>query len=98
MNDQEYRGASASDPGTPPTGRPHHGERILRTEKIQIERKVFVFSLRENARGRFLRITEDVGGRRDAIIVPAPGLREFGEALEAIALQAQNETAAPAAV
>ncbi len=61
--------------------RPRAEDRTLQTQKIQIERKVFVFSLRENSRGRFLRITEDVGGRRDAIIVPAPGLDEFCRAL-----------------
>jgi hypothetical protein len=44
---------------------------------VQIERKTFVFTLRENPRGRFLRITEDVGGRRDTIIIPAPGLEDF---------------------
>jgi hypothetical protein len=57
--------------------RPAPPEDILKTEKIQIERKSFVFVLKENPRGRFLRITEDVGGRRDTIIVPAPGLEEF---------------------
>jgi hypothetical protein len=49
-------------------------EETLRTERLQIERKLFVFALKENPRGRFLRITEDVGGRRDTIIVPATGL------------------------
>ena len=57
--------------------RPGTNEDTLKTEKIQIERKTFVFSLKENPRGRFLRITEDVSGRRDTIIVPAPGLAEF---------------------
>ena len=52
-------------------------EETLRTEKIQVERKTFIFTLKENPRGRFLRITEDVGGRRDNIIVPAPGLEDF---------------------
>jgi len=52
-------------------------EDTLRTEKIQVERKTFIFTLKENPRGRFLRITEDVGGRRDNIIVPAPGLDDF---------------------
>ena len=56
-------------------------EDTLKTEKIQIERKTFVFTLKENPRGRFLRITEDVGGRRDTIIIPAPGLMEFKEVL-----------------
>ena len=54
----------------------------MKTDKIQIERKTFVFALKENPRGRFLRITEDVGGRRDTIIVPAPGLEDFRRILE----------------
>jgi hypothetical protein len=49
---------------------------------VQIERKTFVFTLRENPRGRFLRITEDVGGRRDTIIIPAPGLEDFKRILD----------------
>jgi hypothetical protein len=52
-------------------------EETLKTDKIQIERKTFVFTLKENPRGRFLRITEDVNGRRDTIIIPATGLEEF---------------------
>ena len=52
-------------------------EDTLKTDKIQIERKTFVFTLKENPRGRFLRITEDVNGRRDTIIIPATGLEEF---------------------
>jgi hypothetical protein len=54
----------------------------LASEKLQIERKTFVFTLKENPRGRFLRITEDVGGRRDTIIIPAPGLEDFLKVLE----------------
>ena len=61
--------------------KPPVNEETLRTEKIQIERKTFVFMLKENPRGRFLRITEDVGGRRDTIIIPAPGLEDFAKAL-----------------
>ena len=52
-------------------------EETLRSERIQVERKTFIFTLKENPRGRFLRITEDVGGRRDNIIIPAPGLEDF---------------------
>jgi hypothetical protein len=52
-------------------------EDTLRSDKIQIERKTFVFTLKENPRGRFLRITEDVNGRRDTIIIPATGLEDF---------------------
>jgi hypothetical protein len=69
-------------------GGPHHqqkppvNEDTLKSDKVQIERKTFVFALKENPRGRFLRITEDVGGRRDTIIIPAPGLEEFKKILE----------------
>ena len=66
----------------PPTDRPPSNEDTIKTESVQIERKTFVFTLKENPRGRFLRITEDVGGRRDAIIVPAPGLEDFRKVLE----------------
>ena len=62
--------------------RPHVNEDTLRTGSVQIERKTFVFTLKENPRGRFLRITEDVGGRRDAIIIPAPGLEDFKKLLD----------------
>ena len=75
--------------GQRPYGQPAYGhspygqpkppvqEDTLKSEKIQIERKSFVFTLKENPRGRFLRITEDVGGRRDTIIIPSTGLAEF---------------------
>ena len=62
--------------------RPPMNEERLKTEKIQVERKTFIFTLKENPRGRFLRITEDVGGRRDNIIVPAPGLDDFKRIVE----------------
>ena len=62
--------------------KPPVSEETLKTEKVQIERKVFVFALKENPRGRFLRITEDVGGRRDTIIIPAPGLEDFKRLLD----------------
>ena len=60
-------------------------EDTLKSATIQIERKTFVFTLKENPRGRFLRITEDVGGRHDTIIIPAPGLEEFQKVLDEMA-------------
>lgn len=53
----------------------------LASEKITSDRKVFFLDLKENARGRFLKITEDVGGRRDTIMLPSSGFRDFTEAL-----------------
>ena len=70
--------------------KPPVNEETIKSDKIQIERKTFVFALKENPRGRFLRITEDVGGRRDTIIIPAPGLEDFKKLLEQM-VQASNE-------
>ena len=54
------------------------------SEQVQVERKLFTFDLRENPRGRFLKITEDVGGRRDAVIIPAPGLPDIRDVLNRV--------------
>ncbi len=69
-------------------------ERELISEQIQIERKVFSFSLRENPRGRFLRITEDVGGRRDTIIIPSTGLPQVVALLNRV-VEADEEAGPP---
>ncbi len=76
--------------------KPPINEDTLKSEKIQIERKIFVFALKENPRGRFLRITEDVGGRRDTIIIPAPGLDDFKKLLDEM-VKAATETPPKAA-
>ena len=59
-------------------------EKQLFSERAQIERKQFFFDFKENANGRFLKITEEVGGHRDAIIVPASGLPLFRETIERV--------------
>lgn len=53
----------------------------LASEKLSIERKIFFLDLKENNRGRFLKITEDVGGRRDTIMLPAAAFTDFADAL-----------------
>ncbi|MBM3848393.1 MAG: RNA-binding protein [Verrucomicrobia bacterium] len=63
---------------------PASSEETILSQIIQIERKSFLLSLRQNARGRFLKITEDVRGRRDAIIVPASGLADFKRVMDAM--------------
>lgn len=68
----------------------HVEEEFLRTEKLQVERKTFIFTLKENARGRFLRITEDVNGRRDTIIVPTTGLEDFRKILDEMAAASED--------
>jgi hypothetical protein len=54
----------------------------LLSEQVQIERKLFSIYLKENPRGRFLKITEDVGGRRDAVIIPATGLGQIRDIVD----------------
>lgn len=65
----------------------------LFSEQIQVERKLLSFELRENARGRFMRVTEDVGGRRDTVIVPAAGLIQVRDILGRVI--AASEEAGP---
>lgn len=57
-------------------------EDTLKSEQIQIERKTFNLTLKENPRGRFLRISEENNTKRNAIIIPAPGLAEFKQAID----------------
>jgi hypothetical protein len=75
-------------PHFPP--KPPVQEDTLKSDQVQIERKTFVFTLKENPRGRFLRISEDAGGRRDTIIIPSTGLEEFKKLLDEM-VKAANE-------
>ena len=70
-SDGAYDDRPSRQPADPP----------LATEKIITDRKIFFLDLKENNRGRVLKITEDVRGRRDTIMVPAEDLVEFYEAL-----------------
>jgi hypothetical protein len=45
-------------------------DRVLASEKVVSGRKIFFLDYKENSRGRVLKITEDVNGRRDTIMVP----------------------------
>ena len=56
----------------------------LHTEKLITDRKVFFLDLKENDRGRVIKITEDVRGRRDTIMLPVEMLRDFIDALHRI--------------
>jgi len=66
----------------PPYDRPRVQEDTLKETHVQVERKTFLLSLRENPRGRILRITEEVGMKRNTIIIPSTGLKEFLQMLE----------------
>jgi len=57
----------------------------LYSEKLFSDRKIFFMDLKENDRGRFVKITEDVRGRRDTIMVPIEALDDFIDALNRVA-------------
>jgi hypothetical protein len=61
---------------------PRPPETTLASRELQIERKHFVILLRENARGRFIRIIEEVPGKSSTIIVPVTGLQDFEKLLD----------------
>lgn len=62
----------------------HNDNDLLHTEKIIADRKVFFLDLKKNARGKVVKITEDVSGNRDTIMVPADILGDFIAALSDI--------------
>lgn len=64
---------------------------LLHTEKILADRKVFYLDLKQNARGMVVKITEDVSGNRDTIMVPAEILGDFIAALSDIKATADDQ-------
>ncbi len=56
-------------------------EDVIKTAELQVERKTFIITLRENVRGRFIRITEETTRQRNSIIIPDSGLAEFARVL-----------------
>ena len=48
----------------------------LYSSQVDIQTKRFFFDIKENHKGRYLRITEQSGGR-SSIVVPIEGLDEF---------------------
>jgi len=63
---------------------------LLHTEKIIADRKTFYLDLKENARGKVVKITEEVSGNRDTIMVPAEVLGDFIDALTDIRTTAEG--------
>jgi hypothetical protein len=61
-----------------------NSDHVLTSEKVVSGRKIFFLDYKENSRGRVLKITEDVNGRRDTIMVPDEALDDFADALERI--------------
>ena len=64
---------------------------LLHTEKILTDRKKFFLDLKQNNRGMVVKITEDVSGNRDTIMVPEEILADFIAALQDIQDSADKE-------
>ena len=75
--------------------RPSVPEDTLASKELQVERKHFRIMLKENARGRFVRIAEDTGGRINSIIIPAEGLADFQKLLEEMVQASAQATPPP---
>jgi|YelNatPaOPRAMG01_1025707.scaffolds.fasta_scaffold06164_3 hypothetical protein len=82
MNSQDASSSERRPPESAPGSGAKAPEHTLKTDQLQIERKTFLFVLRENARGRFLSITEESRGHRDRIIIPAPGLPDLSRVIQ----------------
>ena len=59
----------------------------LYTDTLQVERKFYFFDFKENSEGRYLKITEKKDDRRNAIIIPESGLKEFTDKIQDIIAQ-----------
>ena len=64
--------------------RQYSRDQVLATRELEVERKFFRFEVRENDRGRFLRITEENQGRRNTVIVPDSGFADFAKVLSEV--------------
>lgn len=63
----------------------------MHTERILTDRKKFYLDLKKNNRGMVVKITEDVSGNRDTIMVPEEILGDFITALQDIQSIAESD-------
>jgi len=78
VNDDSY----INPPSSPYRHYAH--DQTLEVRELEVERKYFTAQLRENKRGKFLRILEEAQGRRNTVIVPASGFAGFLEMINDI--------------
>src|SRR5580658_696615 len=70
----------------PPSLRPRYlgPEHTLKTGQTRIGQINLMLSLKENSRGRFLRVSEKNGERFASLMIPAGGLRQFNDTLSQV--------------
>lgn len=56
----------------------------LEVRELEVERKFFTAEIRENERGKFLRLTEEAHGRRNTVILPSSGFKDFAAMIQDI--------------
>ena len=79
-NEQHFNRQRSRDGQSGPERRIH--ETTLLRHEIQIERKEFSLALKENPRGRFIRVVEHNGNFFTSIIVPINGMADFCNLLD----------------
>ncbi len=62
-------------------------EKYYISKQVNIEQKKFFFDLKENHKGKYVRITEISGGR-SCIVIPLSGAQSFSEGLADIMKEA----------
>jgi hypothetical protein len=67
--------------GQPNEPRPHNPQTLHKECCARIQRKIYVLSLMENGRGRYLRLTEESNGRQNFVVIPVEGLPEIEKML-----------------
>uniref|UniRef100_A0A3P8WV60 Purine-rich element-binding protein gamma n=2 Tax=Cynoglossus semilaevis TaxID=244447 RepID=A0A3P8WV60_CYNSE len=88
--EQQQSSTALSPPGSPASD--DHAHRVLKSEFIERDNRKYFLDLKENQRGRFLRIRQTVSkghgtmgyygqGIEQTIVLPAQGLIEFRDAL-----------------
>lgn len=58
-------------------------ESVQYSETFQADRKVITVESRKNVRGAFVRVVEDVRGRKDCVCIPIEGLPALIRSLQA---------------
>lgn len=56
-------------------------EKNITTKELRLERKLYWFDLKENPRGKFLKISEISNGK-SSIIIPESGLKAFRDTFD----------------
>lgn len=71
-------------------------EKTLRSEDFTVGHKTFLLALKENHRGRFVRITEQTGKNHSTIIIPDEGLATFAAKLSTLRTAGEQPPPPPA--